>query len=436
MTYDLLITLANAAILCLLIGLWLKTHWRSQTFKRIYFDASPLPILIEDWSGVQSTLAILKAQGVTDVGAYLAANPELVLEYRKSHRFVDANEAVLRLFGASSKAQFMEIAPQLLPASLESNVRVYQTLMEGNLTAQGERVLHTLDGRVVPIIWRATLPPSGDASRILFYAFDVTDQKRAQEALMDARVDLAHAARVSTVGELSASIAHDVAQPLAAISASASAAERWLVREEPSVDRALNGLYQIRQNAQRANDVVGRIKTFLRKAPKRNTASIDALIRDALELIQSEAHRFNVKVCTALEPSLPPIRVDEVEVKQVVINLALNAMQAMVNAGTKDRLLTVTVTDKPHDRAVEVQVRDNGPGIAQDIIGRIFEPFFSTKADGMGLGLVICKSIVNSHGGDLTVVSVDNLGTVFRFTLPHDQEATPRQSPIGSGDVG
>ncbi|MEE3623929.1 ATP-binding protein [Nitrospirillum sp. BR 11752] len=402
-----------------------NTRRRNQAFKRIYFDASPIPILIEDWSGVRSTLAALKAQGVADIGAFLAEHPELVLQYRKSHRFVDANEAVLRLFGATSKAQFLAIAPQLLPASLESNVRVYQTLMEGKLTAQGERVLHTLDGRVVPIIWRATLPPSGDASRILFYGFDITDQKRAQKALTDARADLAHAARVSTVGELSASIAHDVAQPLAAISVSASAAERWLTHGQPNVDRALSALHQIRQNAQRANDVVGRIKTFLRKAPKRNATSLDALVRDALQLIQGEAQRYDVKVRILIEPGLPTARVDEGEIKQVVINLALNAMQAMANAGTSDRQLTVAVADKPQEAVMEVQVRDNGPGIDQSIIGRIFEPFFSTKAEGMGLGLVICKSIVKSHGGELTVQSADQVGTAFRFTLPYDRGVVP-----------
>ncbi|TWB71853.1 histidine kinase/DNA gyrase B/HSP90-like ATPase [Nitrospirillum amazonense] len=415
---DILILVAAGLPLCLLAGLALGFHRCSQILKRVYFDASPLPMLIEDWSGIRTLLAALKMHGVTDVAAHLMARPDLVRSYQASHRFVDANQAMLRLLGATDKAQFMALAPQLLPASLESTVRLYQTLMKGKPVAQGERVLRTLDGRVVPLIWHATLPASGDARRILFYAFDMSGQKQAQEAMLTAHVDLAHAARVSTVGELSASIAHDVAQPLAAIAASASAAERWLKRNEPSLDRALNALYQIRQNAQSASDVVGRIKAFLRKAPKRTTVSLHTLIRDALELIESEAYRFDVKFRTTIEPGLPALWVDEVEIKQVIINLALNAMQAMAGAGTSDRVITIAAALKAREGMVEVQVRDNGPGIGHDVIGRIFEPFFSTKEDGMGLGLAICKSIINGHGGDLTVVSVDQLGTAFRFTLP------------------
>ncbi|MEA1648024.1 ATP-binding protein [Nitrospirillum sp. BR 11164] len=421
MMEEFFVFLSVGILLCLLAGLVLGYHRHNLALKTLYFDAAPIPMLIEDWSRVRPALAALKAQGVADIGAHLAAHPELVLEYRKSHRFVDANDAALRLFGAQDRPQFLGIASQLLPADLDSNARVYQILLEGKLTAQGERMLRTLDGRSVPIIWRATVPPSGNASRILFYAFDVSEQKRAQEVLLSARGDLAHAARISTVGELSASIAHDVAQPLAAMAASATAAQQWLLRETPSVDRALNALHQIRLNAQRANDVVGRIKAFLRKEPKRNAVSAEALVRDALELIGSEAYRFDVTIRSHIEPDLPTVRVDEVEIKQVIINLALNAMQAMALANTQDRILTVTLSNKLREGGIEVQVRDNGPGISPEIVSRIFEPFFSTKEDGMGLGLVICKSIIESHGGDLGVVSVVSLGTAFHFTLPYDQ---------------
>ncbi|WP_186455818.1 two-component system sensor histidine kinase NtrB [Nitrospirillum pindoramense] len=414
--------LAAGVSLCVFAGLLVSCFQRYRAFRRAYFDDAPIPMLIEDWSGVRSFLAALRAKGVTDVVAHLQAHPDLVRDHRRYHRFVDANDAVLRLLGARDKVHFQEIAPQLLPANREIITRVYQALLDGKVSAQGERLLHTIDGRVVPVIWRATLPSSGDARRILFYAFDVSDQKRAQEMVLNARGDLAHAARVSTVGELSASIAHDVAQPIAAIAASAVAAEQWLLRAEPSTDRALNALYQIRRNAQRASDVVGRIKTFLRKAPKRTTTSADALVKDALALIDSEAHLYDVTIRTLIEADLPAVRVDEVEIKQVILNLALNAMQAMAQAQMSERVVTVAVCDKERDGGVEVQIRDNGPGMSEETLSRIFEPFFSTKEDGMGLGLVICKSIINSHGGDLSVVSVEKLGTIFRFILPYDRQ--------------
>ena len=250
---------------------------------------------------------------------------------------------------------------------------------------------------------------------------DITDRRRAEGALRNAhemQMQLAHANRVATIGHLTASIAHEVTQPIAATLINAQTALDWLGRRTPDLDEAQQALARIVRDANRAADVVGRIRDLFKKAPQRNdSVDMNEAIREVIELTRSEAMKNAVSVHTELTDGVSPIEGDRVQLQQVVLNLIVNAIQAMsaVADGARDLLITTSPAE-PH--GVVVAVKDSGPGLAPDSLERIFNPFYSTKPDGMGMGLAICRSIVEAHGGRLWVEANEPRGAAFYFTLP------------------
>jgi signal transduction histidine kinase len=268
---------------------------------------------------------------------------------------------------------------------------------------------------------------------------DITDRRRAEGALRNAhemQMQLAHANRVATVGHLTASIAHEVAQPIAATLFNAETALHWLGQRTPDLDEARQAYARIVRDANRAADVVGRIRDLVKKAPQRNdSVDMNEAIREVIELTRSEAMKNAVSVHTELTDGVSPIEGDRVQLQQVVLNLIVNAIQAMsaVADGARDLLITTSPAE-PH--GVVVAVKDSGPGLAPDSLERIFNPFYSTKPDGMGMGLAISRSIVEAHGGRLWVEANEPRGVVFRFTLPMaKQNADGRGVSLMSPDM-
>jgi len=268
---------------------------------------------------------------------------------------------------------------------------------------------------------------------------DITDRRRAEGALRNAhemQMQLAHANRVATVGHLTASIAHEVAQPIAATLFNAETALHWLGQRTPDLDEARQAYARIVRDANRAADVVGRIRDLVKKAPQRNdSVDMNEAIREVIELTRSEAMKNAVSVHTELIDGVSLIEGDRVQLQQVVLNLIVNAIQAMsaVADGARDLLITTSPAE-PH--GVVVAVKDSGPGLAPDSLERIFNPFYSTKPDGMGMGLAISRSIVEAHGGRLWVEANEPRGVVFRFTLPMaKQNADGRGVSLMSPDM-
>jgi two-component system sensor kinase FixL len=251
---------------------------------------------------------------------------------------------------------------------------------------------------------------------------DLTERVEAERQLHASHVQLAHATRVSMLGELAASVAHEVNQPLTAITANAQAGRRWLARAVPDIEEAQAALAGIVQASERASQVIRRIRALARRAePEHVPLDLNALAQDTLEMLQRELTRRTLDLRIDLAPGLPRVHGDRIELQQVLINLLMNAMQAMDTAlpdGTAQRLELRTVSD---DGRVRVSVRDGGPGIADLDAERLFTPFFSTKADGMGLGLSICRSIIAQHGGQISARSTPP-GSTFSFELPAIQE--------------
>jgi two-component system, LuxR family, sensor kinase FixL len=248
---------------------------------------------------------------------------------------------------------------------------------------------------------------------------DITARIEAEEQLHASQNQLAHAARVSMLGELAASVAHEVNQPMTAIVANAKAARRWLGRAEPDLPEAQAALDGIVQASERAGQVIRRIRALARRAdPDHCAVDLNALVQETLELLQRELDRLPLDLRVDLAPALPDVVGDRVELQQVLINLVMNALQAMGAAGGPPRLEVRTLLD---GGTVRLQVRDSGPGIADSDAQRLFEPFFSTKSDGMGLGLSICRSIITKHGGQIGARSTPP-GSTFHVDLPVLQE--------------
>jgi PAS domain S-box-containing protein len=261
---------------------------------------------------------------------------------------------------------------------------------------------------------------------------DITERIQSEHDLHASHVQLAHAARVSMLGEMAASVAHEVNQPLTAIAANAQAGKRWLARAEPDVGEAAYSFDGIIQASTRAAQVIQRIRALARRAePEHTTVSLNPLIQETLELLQREFDRSGFVLDTDLAPALPPVHGNRVELQQVLINLIMNAIQAADAAGARPGARRLDVRSATDQGRVCISVRDYGPGIAASDPDTLFTPFFSTKEEGMGLGLSICRSIISQHGGHIGARNAAP-GCVFSFDLPA-MEAVPAPPATHTG---
>jgi PAS domain S-box-containing protein len=253
---------------------------------------------------------------------------------------------------------------------------------------------------------------------VLIVCEDITEGKRATEALREVQVALAHANRVGTMGQFTASIAHEVSQPIAASATNAHAALRWLSAQRPDLDEVRQALGRIVENGDRAGEVIGRIRALIKKAPPRkDCVAINEAILEVVALTHGEATKNGVSVRTQLADGLPPIEGDRVQLQQVILNLIINAMEAMSGTDKAPRELLIS-TGRAEPHGVLVAVRDSGPGLTPAALERLFEAFHTTKPDGLGLGLSICRSIIDSHGGRLWASANLPRGAIFQFVVP------------------
>ena len=275
------------------------------------------------------------------------------------------------------------------------------------------------DGSVkhLRVVARAEVEPSGELE-YFGAVMDVTAVKQAEHELQEAHAELAHVNRVTTLGELAASIAHEVNQPIAAVVTNAGAGLRWLGAAPPNLEEARQVLTRIVRDGNRAGEVLGRIRALVKKAPlRRDELDINETIRDVIGLTSSEVQRNSVLLRMELARDLPRIRADRVQLQQVLLNLIVNAIEAMSTAETGPRELTiVSANDGP--RGALVAVRDSGPGLDPQCSERLFNPFYTTKSEGLGMGLAISRSIIEAHGGRLSAGPNERRGAVFQFSLP------------------
>jgi C4-dicarboxylate-specific signal transduction histidine kinase len=262
-------------------------------------------------------------------------------------------------------------------------------------------------------------PVVADGKTIAYYMIfrDITERKHAHEELQEAQAELAHLSRITTMGELAASIAHEMNQPIGAIVTNGNAAVRWLGQQPPNLDGADEALECIVRDANRAAQVIGRIRSLLTKNPTPMVhLDINEVIREVLLLTTHETNRRRTDVTTELAGHLPPVLGDRVQLQQVLLNLIMNSLDAMNT--TPDRHRQLRVRSCKGSDGVVVQVQDSGHGWDPKHSTSIFDPFFTTKKDGIGMGLTISRSIVETHGGRLWAEPNTPGGATMNFTLP------------------
>jgi len=389
-----------------------------QRYRHI-FQTAGVSIWEEDFSQVTAAIDDLKAQGVRDFSQYIAAHPEFIQQAISMVKIIDVNDATVKLFEARSKDELLVSLHKIfLPKTEEVFAGELIAIAEGRTNFESETVLQTLKGDKLAVLFTIAFPRQpAKLNSVLVSIMDITERKRADEALHKTQAELAHVTRVATLGELTASIAHEVNQPLAAIVTNGNACLRWLAGDSPNLDEARETARRIIRDGNRAGDVIGRIRTLLRKTgTEKELLDMNQAVREVVALAEGEVRRNGVALRTELTGDLPPILGDRVELEQVVLNLIMNAIEAMSAIGDRPRELVVRTQSGEVDQ-VCVTVQDSGIGLDPQSMGRIFDAFYTTKSQGMGMGLAISRSIVENHGGQLWAVPNEGPGATFQFTL-------------------
>jgi PAS domain S-box-containing protein len=347
-------------------------------------------------------------------------------------RITDANETFLRMLGYgrddldSGRLRWTALTPaewRDLDDRAIAEVRAIGT------SQPYEKEYFRKDGSRVPILIGGAIFEWKRDEGVAFIV-DMTDLKRAEEKLrsserrlLDAQMELAHVNRVSTIGQLTASIAHEVNQPLAGVIANADACLRWLERETPDLEAARRSVEWIIRDGHRASEVIRRVRALAKKAdPEKVPLDINDVVRQTIALVQRELTGHGVSLRTEFALALPPVLGDRVQLQQVVINLVMNGVEAMKSVTDRSRELVIR-SGREATGDVVISVTDCGAGISVENADRVFNAFFTTKSDGMGMGLSICRSIMEAHGGRLWATANLPHGATFQFTLPGNAHA-------------
>jgi len=341
----------------------------------------------------------------------------------RERRILEANDAFLRIIGydredlVSGRLRLTELTP---PEWIELDKRIWAELSSTGILQPFEKEYFRKDGSRVPVLLGAAMFKEGGDTGVAF-VIDLTERKRADARLQQMQSDFARINRVSTMGELAASLSHEILHPIATARNNARAGLRFLELNPPNLGEAREAFGCVVRDADRARDIVGRMRDHIKKAPPRKERfDLNAAINEVLILAQSVTHKDGVSVQTRLADGLLPVLGDRIQLQQVLLNLILNAAEAMssIEEGARELLIS---TEQDQAGAL-VAVRDWGPGIDSAHLDRVFDAFYTTKSGGTGMGLSICRSIIQAHGGKLWAEANEPRGAVFQFTLPAAQE--------------
>jgi PAS domain S-box-containing protein len=346
---------------------------------------------------------------------------------------LEANDAFLQIVGYDREdlnAGRLHRTSLTPPEWHDCDARTVAELTVTGSVAPFEKEYFRKDGSRVPVLVGGAMFEQSRNQGVGF-VLDLTGRKHAEaeareneRRYREALMELAHANRVTTMGQLAASIAHEVNQPITATVANAEAGLSWLAAQPPNLEEVRQTLDCIVSDGLRAGDVIGRIRDLVKKAPQQRVAlEINAAVLEVIALTRVEVSKNGVLVRTQLAEGLPPIQADRVQLQQVILNLIINAVEAMSGMGDGVRELLIS-TGRNASNGVFVSVRDSGPGLDPKTVDRLFDAFFTTKSKGMGMGLAICHSIIETHGGRMWAGANEPRGAIFQFTLPLEPDET------------
>ena len=339
------------------------------------------------------------------------------------------SERWLRLFGFAPDATvtFESLIQRIHPDDRELVERAVRRAVadRSDYAAEYRVVLPDNTQRWVTARGRVFPDTHGKPVRMMGATIDITARKQAELEVQQQRGELAHLSRVTMLGELSGSLAHELNQPLTAILSNAQAAQRFLAHDNADLNEVRDILADIVAEDKRAGEVIRRLRLLLKKGEVQHQPfDLNEAVREVLKLVRSDLVNQGVAVHTELAPALPAVNADRVQLQQVLLNLVMNACDAMAGGPAGDHKLIIR-TGLVGDEGIRVSVADRGVGLAPDNLEKVFEPFFTTKVQGMGLGLSVCRTIITAHGGKLWAANNPERGATFHFTLPASTEANP-----------
>lgn len=333
--------------------------------------------------------------------------------------FVLVNRKFEEVAGLRSQEILGKTSFDLFPLNAAAYAAGDRQVIETGSASETEEVFTTDRGDRVFLTTKSLLSDESGKPYALFgISAEITERKKAEADLREMQSELAHLNRVMTVGELAASIAHEINQPLAAMVWNANAALRWLAFDPPNLAKAHDSAELIIRDGERASQVIARIRALLKKTPPSKTLlDVNDFVNEVVALTQSEIIQHSIRLRVVLADDLPNVPGDRIQLQQVMLNLIVNAVEAMLGIEDRQRALVIT-SGRFNDNDVRIAVSDNGPGIDPQTAHHVFDAFSTTKPEGMGMGLAISRSIIHAHGGRLWTEANDQYGATFQFTLP------------------
>jgi PAS domain S-box-containing protein len=372
--------------------------------------------------GVRKTEAYLaEAQRLSHTGSWASIPALGVIKYLSGECY-----RVLGFDPHDGQPTFETFYQRIHPDDLANFREAYETAEREKTEFEVDyRIIHPGgEVRDIHVVGHPVLSTSGDLVEFVGTVIDVTERKRGEEErerLRQAQADLAHVTRVTTMGELTASLAHEIKQPISAALMNAGTCLRWLGREEPDVTEAREATSRIIKDVTRASDIISRIRLLFKKGiPQHELLDVNEVIQEMIALLRSEASRYSISIQGDLANDLPKVMADRVQLQQVFMNLMLNGIDAMKDSGRGREL---SIKSETANGQLLISVRDSGIGFPPQKADQIFDAFFTTKPHGTGMGLPISRSIIESHGGRLWVAGNSGEGATFHLTLPTNVQA-------------
>ncbi len=396
-----------------------ESDW-SDTWYRVFMQVSSISFVVVDARKRIQRCRELGADGVTNLVAHLSMSPEDAAIIRSGATILDINETGVRVFGGKSKADFIgQTTNRFFSSDCTALQSVADAYLQGQTAFQQQATNHRLDGSTFETLFCVVMRVPGASDGVWLAGFIDNSAELRQRALTDVlRDELTHVSRISTLGEMSASIAHELGQPLATIGTSVQAALNYLNLPEPNVEAAKRACGRVAAQTTRASEITDRVRGMASRRPGTATAvSIGELIRESVGFVRHEFERASIALSFGIEDENLQVVVDRVQIQQLLVNLLLNATQVLRDHDSE--MPTISVNARREGGRVILELKDNGPGLAEDDLPRIFDSFFSTKPNGLGLGLSICRSIVEAHGGSISAYNrTERTGAAFVIEIP------------------